>query len=71
MKNTAKRLGIKEADIIWYHSGSCYNRIQVRTLKAAKTVTKAVKGDTVNGGWYDGMQLGGQTKCADGYEVMC
>lgn len=65
--------GIEPNDIVWYHSGICYDRIMVRTQEAADKVTAAVKGRHVNGGWLHGMELGGQTvQSSDGtIEVMC
>ena len=67
----SQRFGISSDEVLWYNSGSCYNRILVSTKAAAKKVATAVKGDTVNGGWFHGMPLGGITKTEDGYEVYC
>lgn len=68
----AKRFGISKEDVVWHHSGICYSRIQVKTKEAADKVTAAVKGKTVNGGYLDGMSLGGQTPQKDGtIEVYC
>lgn len=68
----AKEFGLKENQVLWYHSGICYSRIGVKSKAAANKVTHAVKGNTVNGGMLDGMPLGGQIKKKDGtYEVYC
>ena len=66
-----QQFGISANDLIWYNGGICYNRIAVRTKAAAKKVSAAVKGQTVNGGWFHGMPLGGITKTDKGYEVYC
>ena len=66
-----QQFGISANDLIWYNGGICYNRIAVRTKAAAKKVSAAVKGQTVNGGWFHGMPLGGITKTDEGYEVYC
>ena len=66
-----QQFGISANDLIWYNGGICYNRIAVRTKAAAKKISAAVKGQTVNGGWFHGMPLGGITKIKDGYEVFC
>lgn len=67
-----KRFKLKRDDIAWFHSGICYDRICVATKEAADKVTEAVKGQSVNGGCYDGMTLGYQSKTENGfYEVMC
>lgn len=67
----SQRFGISSDEVLWYHGGICYSRIMVRTKKAATKVASAVKGSTVNGGWFHGMPLGGITKTSDGYEVYC
>jgi len=72
----AKRFGIPESDILWYNSGICYSRIQVRTRESAEKVSKAVQGETVNGGMLDGMPLGGISEYHDSndkilFDVTC
>lgn len=67
----SNRFSIPTEDIVWYNSGICYDRIKVKTEESAKKVSESVKGNYVNGGWYDGMSLGGYTKYDDGYDVMC
>ncbi len=72
----AQRFHIPVEQIRWYNGGICYDRIQVLSKEAADKVTEAVKDDHVNGGWYHGMPLGGQTQYTspDGtvyYDVMC
>lgn len=71
----AERFGLPVSDVIGYHSGICYSKIWVRTLASAKKVSEAVKGETVNGGWFDGMSLGGIDTSLDKevtlYEVIC
>jgi hypothetical protein len=55
----AKRFGLKPDEVLFYNSGICHDRIVVTTMRAAKKVAKSVEGDTVNGGYLDGMPLGG------------
>jgi hypothetical protein len=59
LKYLSKRFGIPEEDIIWFNSGICYSRIQVKTVESANKIRESVKNDTVNGGMLDGMPLGG------------
>lgn len=61
-KWAAKQFGISEDEVLWYNSGSCYDRIGVTTQQAADKVSAKVKGETANGGMLDGMPLGGQTE---------
>jgi len=56
----AKEFGIKPEEVLWYNSGSCYDRIGVLTKEAADLVTQKVNGQYANGGMLDGMPLGGQ-----------
>jgi hypothetical protein len=72
----AKRFGLKPDEVLFYNKGICYDRIEVTTKRAARKVAKSVKGDTVNGGFLDGMPLGGisDVKRDDGkvaYSVYC
>lgn len=71
----AKRFGLKDEEVLFYNRGICYCRIVVTTMKAARKVAKAVKGDTVNGGMLDGMPLGGiseeTTRGVKGFSVYC
>jgi hypothetical protein len=67
----AKHYRLPPSEVLWYHGGICYNRIVVVSKASADKVAKAVEGETVNGGWYDGMRLGGITKVEGGYEVIC
>lgn len=73
----SKRFGIPLADVLWYNSGTCYDRIGVATKESADKVSKKVAGQTANGGMLDGMPLGGQIKSEDketgktSYEVYC
>ncbi len=71
----AKRFGLMPSDVLFYNSGICYDRIVVTTMQAARKVAKAVKGGTVNGGYLDGMPLGGisEEKREDkvAYSVYC
>jgi hypothetical protein len=55
----AKRFGIKPDEVLFYNRGICYDRIVVTTMQAARKVAESVKGDTANGGFLDGMPLGG------------
>ena len=70
-KWAASRFGIPVEDVVWYNSGTCYDRICVKTKASADKVTAFVDGQTANGGMLDGMPLGGQIKNASGYEVYC
>ena len=71
----AERFGIPVQDVHWYWGGICYARCAVKTIESAQIISDAVKGQWVNGGWYDGMPLGKITKHDDGdyiwYEVTC
>ena len=71
----AKRFGIKLQDVCWYNGGICYDRVIVRTKTAAKKVAKLVEGEFANGGYFDGMPLGGIRETThDGkkaYDVTC
>jgi hypothetical protein len=55
----AKRFRLRLKDVAGYHGGICYDTCWVRTEEAAKKVAKSVGGDTANGGYFDGMPLGG------------
>jgi hypothetical protein len=57
----AKEFGIPIEEVLWYHSGSCYDRIGVLTESAALKVAEKMEGKTVNGGFYHGMPLGGRS----------
>ena len=68
--------GIPKEDIKFYHSGICYSRIVVKTKESADKVTAKVKNGTVNGGYFHGMPLGGQSVHTDDdgnttYDVTC
>jgi hypothetical protein len=72
----SKRFGIPESEILWFNSGICYSRIQVRTRKSADKVRSVVKGNFVNGGMLDGMPLGGISVYKDSngdiyYDITC
>ena len=72
----SKRFDIPEEDIIWYNSGCCYSRIQVKTKESAKKIHDVAKNDTANGGMLHGMPLGGisEYKDKDGniyYDITC
>ena len=71
----AKRFGLKPDEVLFYNRGICYDRIVVTTMRAARKVAKAVKGDTVNGGYFDGMPLGGISEATvrgvKGFDVRC
>ena len=62
----AKRFGIPAKSILFHNSGICYDTIVVKTKAAANKVSKAVKGESANGGYFHGMPLGGQVKQNDG-----
>jgi|688.fasta_scaffold818235_2 hypothetical protein len=72
---TAISFGIKEADILWYNPGHCYDRVIVKTKAAAKKVAKSVEGRSVNGGIMHGRMLGEITETIyegkKAFEVMC
>lgn len=68
----SEKFSIPTDDILWYNSGTCYDRIGVKTEESAKKVTQAVRGGYVNGGMYDGMPLGSCSPSNDGtYDIMC
>ena len=71
----AKRFGLRLSDVCWYNHGICYDRVIVLTKAHAKKVAKLVEGDFVNGGFFDGMPLGGISETThDGkkaYDVTC
>ena len=71
----AKRFGIRLQDVCWYNGGICHGRVIVRTKVAAKKVAKSVEGAFVNGGYFDGMPLGGIRETTHGgkkaYDVTC
>ena len=72
----ARRFGIPVEEIHWYNGGFCYDRLIVTTKTAADRVSAVVKDRRANGGWFNGMPLGGQNqfKAKDGtlmYEVTC
>jgi hypothetical protein len=70
-KWVAKRFGIPEEDVLWYHSGICYDRVGIKTKDSADRVSDQVKGGTVNGGQFDGMPLGNQSSTEGGFDIMC
>jgi hypothetical protein len=71
----AKRFNLKPEEVLFYNRGICYDRIVVTTMQAARKVAKAVDGDTVNGGYFDGMPLGGISEATirgvKGFDVRC
>lgn len=71
----AKRFGLMPSDVLFYNRGICYDRIVVTTMTAARRVAKAVKGETVNGGYFDGAPLGGISETTingvKGFDVRC
>lgn len=67
----SRRFGISLEEILFYNSGCCYSRIIVSSKRAANKVSKSVKGQTANGGWFHGMPLGGITKQGKCFEVTC
>lgn len=67
----AQRFGLKPNEVVGYHSGCCYSKVWVKTRASAEKVAKQLKGDTVNGGWFDGMPLGGIQEYDGVFEVMC
>jgi hypothetical protein len=71
----ARRFSIPLDEVVWYNSGICYDRVVVKTREAAEKVRAAVKGETVNGGWFHGLPLGGIDTSIDKdvtlFEVIC
>lgn len=71
----AKLFGLKAEEVLFYNRGICYDRIVVTTMQAARKVAKAVKGETVNGGYFDGAPLGGISEATidgvKGFDVRC
>lgn len=70
-KWAAEKFGISPEEVIWYNSGSCYDRVIVSTKAAAQKVARAVKGGTANGGWYHGLPLGVITERGGRFDVTC
>ena len=70
-KYAAQRFEIPVEEIVYFNSGSCYDRVITTTLSAAKKVAVSVKGQTCNGGWYDGMALGHIHRSGKNYDTMC
>ena len=70
-KWASKEYGIPLAEISGYNSGICYDAIWVTTQKSANIVSEKMKGQFVNGGIYDGMPLGGQSKGENSIRIMC
>ncbi len=52
------KYGIPAGTVVWYNSGSCYSRIGVNTLQAAKAVQRIAGMETANGGYMHGERLG-------------
>ena len=67
----AIKFRIPENEISDYNSGICYSKIWVTTKAAADKVAASVKGETVNGGMFHDMPLGGISFDGTVYEVMC
>lgn len=71
----AKRFGLSLDEVLFYNHGICYDRIVVTTKRAASKVRKAVAGETVNGGYFDGTPLGGISEATihgvKGFNVTC
>jgi len=73
----AKAYNIPLEHIRGYNSGICYSKIWVTNKESADKVSEKEKGNQVNGGWFDGMRLGGQSEYTDQetgetyWEVMC
>jgi hypothetical protein len=71
----AKRFGLRMDEVLFYNRGICYDRIIVTTMRAAQIVAASVAGETVNGGYFDGMPLGGITEATirgvKGFDVRC
>lgn len=70
----AKLYSIDPSKITGYNSGICYGKVWTTSAEDAIKIKEAVKGRTVNGGWFDGMPLGGISVTAENgivtYEVM-
>ena len=68
----AKIFKLDPKEVIGHNSGSCYDKVWVNNRAAAEKVASCVKGQTCNGGYFDGMSLGGITEAPRGvFEVMC
>ena len=67
-----KRFGIKPEEFVGYNHGGAYDKIWVTTREAAEKCAAHpdVKNGTCNGGWFDGMPLGGITAYDGEFEVM-
>ena len=56
--NSSQTISIPAGTVVWYNSGSCYSRIGVNTLQAAKAVQRIAGMETANGGYMHGARLG-------------
>jgi hypothetical protein len=70
-KYAAERFSIPLDEVVWFNSGICYSRVVTTTLSAAKKVAAASNNKTCNGGWFDGMPLGGISRNGENYDTMC
>ena len=67
----SKRFGIKPEQVLGYNSGSAYDKVWVTDKAAAEKVSKQVKKQTCNGGYFHGMALGAISEYDGKFEVMC
>jgi hypothetical protein len=70
-KYAAQRFGIPIKEVVWFNCGSSYNRVITTTLSAAKKVAASSKNGSCNGGWFNGMSLGGISRNGENYDTMC
>tara|TARA_R110002126_G_scaffold5288_2_gene28074 strand:- start:1581 stop:1859 length:279 start_codon:yes stop_codon:yes gene_type:complete len=67
-----KRFGLEAGSVVGYNSGSCYDKVWVTSMLAARKVKKAVNRQTCNGGYFHGMSKGGISQGVNGaFEVIC
>lgn len=67
----AARFKVPVSEIVGYNSGSAYDKVWVRSRATAEKIAAQLKGETCNGGWFDGMPLGGISEYDGAFEVMC
>ena len=67
-----QRFGLDVGDVLAYNAGCAYDKVWVRSMRAARKVQKCMKGETCNGGCFSGMEKGGIVLMSDGtFEVIC
>ena len=71
-KWAAQKFNIELINVVHYHFGNCYDTITLKDYDSALKVSNQVNHMRVNGGWFDGMQLGYIKSGINGtFDVMC